>query len=206
MDTTAIAAYGAALALTLLLAAWLTPRRWWRRPSLGTIALAGGGTLAFGALFCMLLGVPPGPAQRAIAAHPDPAAPPAEGAAAGASAPRMYSGAMGVAAPARGSRYLVIDGLNLRTQGGVRGTRVAVLPAGAFVTAGGARDGDWWQVRARVKGGELEGWANSLWLRRVDERGGGRGQAGARMGQGSAGQGSVGHDSAGLGNTAHGAR
>ncbi|WP_229217435.1 SH3 domain-containing protein [Massilia forsythiae] len=194
MDTTAIAAYGAALALTLLLAAWLTPRRWWRRPSLGVIALAGGGTLAFGALFCMLLGVPPGPAQRAIAARPGPAA------------PRMYSGAMGVAAPARGSRYLVIDGLNLRTQGGVRGTRVAVLPAGALVTAGGARDGDWWQVRARVKGGELEGWANSLWLRRIDERGGGHGQAGARMGQGSVGQGSVGHDSADLGNTAHGAR
>jgi hypothetical protein len=39
-----------------------------------------------------------------------------------------------------------------------------------LVTPTGALDGDWWQVRARVKGRKVEGWASSLWLRRVDER------------------------------------
>jgi hypothetical protein len=39
------------------------------------------------------------------------------------------------------------------------------------VTATGTAEGDWWRVRARVDGRELEGWASSLWLRRADERG-----------------------------------
>lgn len=197
METTAIAAYGAALALTLLLAAWLTPRRWWRRPSLGVIALAGGGTLAFGALFCTLLGVPPGFAQPGFDARPALAATDA-----GA---RTAPAAAHITAPARGSRYLVVDGLNLRTQGGVRGTRVAVLPAGAVVTASGALDGDWWQVRARVDERELEGWASSLWLRRIDERGGGRVQAGASIVDRSVVHGSIGHESVAHGSDGGGA-
>jgi hypothetical protein len=44
-----------------------------------------------------------------------------------------------------------------------------VLPAGTLVTRSGAADGDWWQVRARIQGREIEGWASSLWLRRIDE-------------------------------------
>ena len=46
---------------------------------------------------------------------------------------------------------------------------LAVLPAGTLVTRTGAADGDWWRVRARLQGRDVEGWASSLWLRRVDE-------------------------------------
>ena len=142
-------AAAAALASTLALAAWLTPRAWWRRPNLRALGVLGGGTLAFGALFLALLGRPPAPAPAALA---DLQAPP--------SASR----------PAPGARYLVIDDLNLRDANGVRSQRVAVLRAGSAVIATGSTDGDWWQVRARIDGQAREGWASSLWLRRADER------------------------------------
>jgi hypothetical protein len=63
----------------------------------------------------------------------------------------------------------VVDDLNLRTARATGAPRLAVLPAGTLVTRSGAFDGDWWRVRARVRGREVEGWASSLWLRRVDE-------------------------------------
>jgi len=143
-------AYGAALALTLALAAWLTPRAWWRRPNLRALGVLGGGTLAFGLLFSALLAPPVPPS--AMAAMAAPAAP-----------------AAGVQ-PQAGLRYLVADDLNLRDGNGVRARRVAVLRAGSAVTATGDSDGDWWRVRARVDGQVREGWASSLWLRRADER------------------------------------
>ena len=37
-----------ALAATLVLAAWCTPRAWWRRPNLRALAVVAGGTLGFG--------------------------------------------------------------------------------------------------------------------------------------------------------------
>ena len=40
---------------------------------------------------------------------------------------------------------------------------------GTVVSATGATDGDWWQVRAKVDGRDVDGWASSLWLRRTDE-------------------------------------
>jgi hypothetical protein len=44
------------------------------------------------------------------------------------------------------------------------------VPAGATVTTTGARDGDWWQVRATFGGAApVEGWVSSLWLRRAEE-------------------------------------
>jgi hypothetical protein len=138
-----------ALAATLVLAAWCTPRAWWRRPNLRALAVLAGGTLGFGVLFTSLL--PSAPlAVHAAAAQPSPAAAPA--------------------APAPGARYRVVDDLNLRQDRGVRATRVRVLPAGTVVSTTGASDGDWWRVRARVDGGDVEGWASSLWLRRTDER------------------------------------
>jgi hypothetical protein len=143
-----LAAYGAALALTLLLAAWLTPRAWWRRPNLKALAVLGGGTLAFGVLFAAWIGEP----RPALAA----------------AAPALVVEHAGL--PAAGAGYLVIDELNLRDGRGIRAQRLAVLPAGTRVTATGAFDGDWWRVRARVDGRVLEGWASSLWLRRADER------------------------------------
>jgi hypothetical protein len=38
-----------------------------------------------------------------------------------------------------------------------------------MVTATGARDGDWWQVSAKVGGKPVSGWVSSLWLRRAEE-------------------------------------
>jgi hypothetical protein len=140
-------AYGAALALTLVLAARLTPRAWWRRPNLRALGVLGGGTLAFGLLFSALL------------APPLPPLPPSAMAAPAATA-----------RPQAGLRYLVVDDLNLRDGNGVRARRVAVLRGGSAVTATGDSDGDWWRVRARVDGQVREGWASSLWLRRADER------------------------------------
>ncbi len=145
-----LAACGLGLALTLVLAGLLTPRHWWRRPTVGNLALVGGGTLGFGLLFAALL---PAPAQQA-ASHIALAAPHIEP----------------VALPAPALRYRVIEKLNLRTARATGAPRLTVLPAGTLVTPTGAVDGDWWQVRARLAGREVEGWASSLWLRRVDER------------------------------------
>lgn len=72
-------------------------------------------------------------------------------------------------APVAGARYRVHAALNLRAAGGVDAERLLVVPAGSRLTATGRRDGDWWQVRGTVNGAAVEGWASSLWLRRVDE-------------------------------------
>jgi len=142
MDLGTIAVWAAALALTLVLAAWCTPRAWWRRPNLRALAVLGGGTLAFGLLLSTLLPAPPKPVQAVVA----------------------------TGGPAAGARYRVIDDLNLREDRGVRAARMRVLRAGTVVSATGATDGDWWRVRARVDGRDVDGWASSLWLRRTDER------------------------------------
>ena len=134
-----------ALAATLVVAAWCTPRAWWRRPNLRALAVLAGGTAACGLLFSALLPAAPAPVP----------VPPA------AAAPVM--------APAPGARYRVAADLNLREDRVVRAARRRVLPAGTIVSATGATDGDWWRVRARVGGRDVEGWASSLWLRRTDE-------------------------------------
>jgi hypothetical protein len=134
-----------AFALTLVLAAWCTPRAWWRRPNLRALGVLGGGTLAFGLLFSALL--PPAPAAAESV---------------------RTAAAVASIGPVPGARYRVVDDLNLREDRGVRAARMRVLAAGTIVTATGATDGDWWRVR--VGGGAVEGWASSLWLRRTDER------------------------------------
>ena len=68
MDLIHISAWCAAFALTLLLAAWLTPRAWWRRPNLRALAVLGGGTLAFGLLFAAWWGDPAAAPQATAAA------------------------------------------------------------------------------------------------------------------------------------------
>jgi hypothetical protein len=166
----ACAPYAAALAVTLVLAAWLTPRRWWRRPNLRALAVLGGGTLAFGALF----GALPGAFSGALASAA-PAATQTMLPALAAQAPDAASSggaASRTARPAAGASYRVAYALNLRRAGGVDAARVAVLPAGVLVVATGAVDGDWWQVRVGADGAGREGWASSLWLRRTDERDG----------------------------------
>jgi hypothetical protein len=138
------AAYGAGLLLTLCACARLTPRAWWRRPNARALGLLAGGTLALGAALIALFGPP------TVATLADPVQ-------------------MATDAPVAGARYRVHDALNLRVAGGIGAERLLVVPAGSRLTATGLRDGDWWQVRGVVDGEPVEGWASSLWLRRVDE-------------------------------------
>jgi hypothetical protein len=145
-------AYAAGLVMTLVLAAWCTPRRWWRRPTLRGGAVLAGGTLAIGTLLLALAGRP----QTALAASVPIDTLPLPAAATEAS-------------PEAGASYRVAEELNLRATRGIYAPRLAILPAGSRVVASGAVDGDWWQVRARVDGRELTGWTSSLWLRRRDE-------------------------------------
>lgn len=153
----------AALAATLVLAAWCTPRAWWRRPNLRALAVLAGGTLGFGLLFTRLLPAAPAVADPRAAAIADAALPP------GTRHTALTSAAAAPGAPAPGTRWRVIDDLNLRADRGVRGARLRVLAAGTIVHTTGATDGDWWRVQARVDGRVVEGWASSLWLRRADE-------------------------------------
>jgi hypothetical protein len=142
MDAGTVAIWALAFVLTLVLAAWCTPRAWWRRPNMRALAVLCGGTLGLGLLFSSLLPPTPVPVQPA---------------------------AVAAAGPAAGARYRVVDDLNLREDRGVRAARMRVLRAGTVVSATGATDGDWWRVRARVDGRDVDGWASSLWLRRTDE-------------------------------------
>jgi ferric-dicitrate binding protein FerR (iron transport regulator) len=140
-----LACGGAALLLTLALAARCTPRAWWRRPNARALSVLVLGTgLIGGALWAWL-------------APPEPAPAPAPALAA-------------LAVPAAGRSYVVADALNLRAARGIGARRVLVLPPGSTVQATGQRDGDWWQVTADADGQRFEGWASSLWLRRADER------------------------------------
>lgn len=151
-----LAAYAAALILTLTLAAWLTPRHWWRRPTARALLLLGAGTWCLGRLLLPLL-LPPAPAvASARFAAPVPNTAPA---------PTRYTST----APIAGQSYRAHHDLNLRAGAGVNSARIATIAAGATLTPTGARDGDWWQVRASVGGRDSVGWASSLWLRRSAE-------------------------------------
>jgi hypothetical protein len=139
-------AFAIGLAITLFLAAYLTPRAWWRRPNARALLISVAGAWGFGSLILFFT-------------H---AAPPAEASPAAASAEVP-------AAPAAGQPFRVHRDLNLRAAAGVDTARLVTVPAGAVVTPTGARDGDWWQVKARVAGRDTEGWVSSLWLRRSGE-------------------------------------
>jgi hypothetical protein len=143
-----LAAFGAGLVATLVGAAWLTPRSWWRRANARALAVLAGGTFGIGTvlLWCLSEAAPASanPRQAAAAAADD--------------------------VPVAGATYRTFDNLNLRESTGINARRVAVVPEGAGVTATGARAGDWWEISAHVDGREVRGWASSLWLRRVDER------------------------------------
>jgi uncharacterized protein YraI len=145
-----IGAFAIGLAATLVLAALLTPRRWWQRPNLRALAIVAAGTWGIGS---MLLWLAPAPAMAATAT----------------AAPSIV--ASRPAALAAGRSFRVFKDLNLRAAGGTSARRVGVVPAGATLTATGATDGDWWEVSGRVAGKPVTGWVSSLWLRRADEPG-----------------------------------
>lgn len=150
----AAGAFAAGLALTWCLCAWLTPRRWWRRPNLRALTISAAGAWGFGSL--IFSAIP-------VAAVPAAASATMPGAAAGSTA------APGTAIES-GSAFQVHRDLNLRSTAGVDAPRLLTVPAGATVVATGRRHGDWWQVTATVEGHERTGWASSLWLRRSAEQ------------------------------------
>jgi uncharacterized protein YgiM (DUF1202 family) len=136
-----VLAYGAGLVATLVLAAFATPRAWWRRANARALAVLAAGTFGIGAALLWML-EPAGVARAAAVT----------------AAPGTLE-----------ASYRAWDDLNLRDGTGVSARRVAVVPAGARVTATGERRGDWWLVSARVDGVERRGWVSSLWLRRPEE-------------------------------------
>lgn len=140
-------AFAIGLGATLVLASFLTPRSWWRRPNLRALAVLAGGTWGAGSLLLWLTQAP------ALAAAPPPAS----------------IATIAPASPQQGRSFHVFEDLNLREASGVDAKRIAVVPVGAVVTTTGLRDGDWWQVSATVGGKPVRGWASSLWLRRADE-------------------------------------
>ncbi|QBE66894.1 SH3 domain-containing protein [Pseudoduganella lutea] len=154
-DYHGIAAYGLALAFTLVLAAFLTPARWWRRPTARGVAILGTGTWAFGALLLHLV------------------APPMAGAVQTDVPMQQAASSLPANVPAAGQPYRVHRDLNVRDAAGVGAARMAVVPAGAVVTPTGARHGDWWQIRYDGAGSAQAtrtGWASSLWLRSAAEQ------------------------------------
>jgi hypothetical protein len=144
-----VGAFVIGLAITLVLAAFLTPARWWRRPNLRALAVLVAGTWGIGSL---LLWLAPAPAMATTAARIEDI------------------GAIRPISLTSGRSYRVFEDLNLRAESGIAARRVAVVPVGAVVTATGGRNGDWWEVSARVGGKPVTGWVSSLWLRRADER------------------------------------
>lgn len=148
----AIAAVVVGLVLTLVLAAFLTPARWWRQLNARALAVVVIGTWGIASLVMWLA---PGHSSQMIAHVAVPAT----------------AGVAHITAalPETGRSYRVHDDLNLRAAKGTGAPRIAVVPAGSVVTTTGVRDGDWWQVNARVAGRDVQGWSSSLWLRRADE-------------------------------------
>jgi hypothetical protein len=155
----AACAFAAGLVITLFLAAYLTPRQWWRRPNARALCITVLGAWGFGSLILYALhGAQPAaastPATVAIAAAPTQTPE-------GATAPLTQ--------PIANQSFQVHRNLNLRRAAGVYAARLVTVPAGATVTPTGVRSGDWWQITASVDGHENTGWVSSLWLRRSRE-------------------------------------
>jgi hypothetical protein len=157
----AVAAFAAGLIITLFLAAYLTPRTWWRRPNARALLVMVAGAWGFGSLI-LYATHGPAAARPAVIADTAPAAP----AALTATVAPAQADDRTLAAS---QPFRVHRDLNLRSAPGVHAARVAIVPAGAEVTPTGARHGDWWQIKATVNGATSTGWVSSLWLRRSGE-------------------------------------
>ena len=116
-SATTIAAYAAGLLLTLCLAAWLTPRAWWRRANARALAVLVCGTALLGGLLH-------------AAFRPDVAV-------RTATSPAPLAG-VPMPLPVPGAQYRVREHLNLREDTGIDARRLAVVPAGARVKIGRA--------------------------------------------------------------------
>jgi hypothetical protein len=145
-------AFAAGLVVTLFLAAYLTPRSWWRRPNARALLIMVGGAWGLGSL--MLYAAQGTPALAATPAQQTPAE------------VQTITADTNVIA---GQPFQVHRALNLRVTAGTDSPRMIIVPAGATVTPTGMRSGDWWQIKASVAGRESTGWVSSLWLRRSGE-------------------------------------
>jgi hypothetical protein len=147
LQTLTLLAYAGAMAATLVLAAVLTPASWWKRPNLLAAFVLAGGTWGLGGLALQWLAASPAQAAAQLPAH------------------------AAAVQPAGDRQFVVRHDLNLRQGASTASPRLAVVPVGAIVTSTGQRNGDWWQVSAKVGDAQLTGWSNSLWLRRAKEGG-----------------------------------
>lgn len=152
----AVAAFAAGLVVTLVLAAYLTPRAWWRRPNARALFIMVTGAWGFGSLILYATHGPAGAQASPVIA---------------ATTPIVIEDSAAESSPnaAAGRPFLVHRDLNLRAAPGVHATRLAIVPAGAEATPTGMRNGDWWQIKTSVNGRENTGWVSSLWLRRSGE-------------------------------------
>jgi hypothetical protein len=171
-------AFAAGLVITLFLAAYLTPRSWWRRPNARALLIMVTGAWAFGSLILYAVhgsaqagGIAATSATATGAASTKPDAIAEARALSAAAAAREAAATAGAktAGPIAGRPFVVHRDLNLRAAAGVHAARLVTVPAGATVTPSGIRSGDWWQIKARVDGRESTGWVSSLWLRRSGE-------------------------------------
>jgi hypothetical protein len=157
----AVCAFAAGLAITLFLAAYLTPNQWWRRANARALLIMVVGAWGFGSLILyaaqgtrpVAAGTLENGAYRASAIKPAIASGPAP------LSPELIAG----------RPFQVHRDLNVRAAAGVHAARLITVPAGATVTPTGVREGDWWQVTTSANGREQTGWVSSLWLRRGGE-------------------------------------
>ena len=157
-----VGAFAAGLVITLFLAAYLTPRQWWRRPNARALLIMVVGAWGFGSLILYAahggaISAATGPAPLPGATEPSTAATAASDV--GEPSPTLIAGLP----------FAVHRDLNLRAAAGVHATRLVTVPAGSIVTPTGEQRGDWWQIKASVAGRESTGWVSSLWLRRSGE-------------------------------------
>ncbi|MRW88787.1 SH3 domain-containing protein [Duganella sp. FT80W] len=158
----AAGAFAAGLVVTLFLAAYLTPRGWWRRPNARALFIMIAGAWGFGSLILYASHAPVFSAHAATSAGGPVTVAAALPTAADATADTL-------AGPTSGQPFRVHRTLNLRAAPGVHAARVALVPAGAIVTPTGERHGDWWQIQSSADGHTTTGWVSSLWLRRSGE-------------------------------------
>jgi len=152
----AACAFAAGLAITLFLAAYLTPNQWWRRANARALVIMVVGAWGFGSLILYAA-----QGTRPVAA----------GTLEGATnlSPAVTPTASLSSNIIAGRPFQVHRDLNVRTAAGVHAARLITVPAGATVTPTGVREGDWWQVTTSANGREQTGWVSSLWLRRGGE-------------------------------------
>ncbi len=164
-----VAVYAAALLLTLVLAAYCTPRNWWRQLNLRAIAITLAGTLLFGQLLSHWLAAAAGRTTAPALFSPARSIP-AQASATPTDRAPPFSGLPDCCAPlAKTQSYTVHRTINLRRAASVRAERLRTLPVGTLVTPTGSSDGDWWQITACSAGRCDTGWVSSLWLRRSEE-------------------------------------